>query len=379
MKRLSLCLLMALILCWGCGDPPNSVMEMVLPDKDMPAEEPPAVTMAEVKTTPAQEGTAAAEEQPPVTMETEEETEPPPPVEPELPELPELPDLGLVGEMEAILASKGQVHSPIPDDIYELLWGNWTKAGNAEPRRFYTRYIDAEGIAIVGSKNVDDRTFQLARHIVLIMTSKMPGLREALAVTTPGVNNATEHFRLVLYTPDVETPDDMPEIQGGGEFLGGTFGYPLAITPLEAGVGYTTSLSKTLMHEMAHAIDYALTFHPHVLPDFRERLDAAWDQQQEHFRLREEEGLPVNNNFGEPYPVCHAQNTYNNVSVLEWWAVYVSNDWFDEFFEPSNLRRNPNYEHLDFERKLCGDIVNLADEVFPRYSVNQMVIDRYRD
>lgn len=375
--RLLMCVILSLLVCWGCGDPPNSVVEMVLPDKDMPAaeqpavtEDEPAVTMADVKTTPV----VIETEEPPVDAPpgTLEEEQPPPVVT-------EMPDLSLVAKMEAILASEGEVLSPIPDDIYELLWGNWKKAGSAEPRRFYTRYIDAEGIAIVGSDNVEKRTFQLARHIVLIMTSKLPGLREALAVTTPGVNNATEHFRLVLYTPDVENPGDMPEIQGGGEFLGGTFGYPLAITPLEAGVGYTNLLSKTLMHEMAHAIDHALTFYPHVLPDFRERLDIAWNRQQQHFRLREEEGLPVNSDFGEPYPVCHAQNTYNNVSVLEWWAVYVSNDWFDEMFEPGSLQRNPNFEHLEFERKLCGDIVNLADEIFPRYSVNQMVIDRYRD
>ena len=311
---------------WQCSDSPTSVIELVLPDSNDTA----------VNTT------------------------------------------GL-SEMEVILASEGEVHSPIPDDIYELLWGNWTKAGLLAPRRFYTRYIDAEGIAIVGSDNVDDRTFQLARHIVLIMTSKLPGLREALAVTTPDPHNATNRFRLVLWDPDTETPADLPEIQQGGETLYPHFAYPTAATYLKAGTVYTPLESRILVHEMAHAIDYALTVHPHLLSNFRERLDATWDRQQEHFRLREEKGLPVNSELGEPYPVCHAQNTYNNVSVLEWWAVYVSNDWFDEFFEPSNLRRNPNYEHLEFERKLCGDIVNLADEVFPRYSVNQMVIDRYRD
>ena len=386
-RTLTLFLTLLLLCCWGCGDPPNSVMEMVLPDKDMPAAEEPAVTMADVKTTPADEGTAAEEQppadEPPVTMETEAETEPPPPIEPEMPELPELPelelpDLGLIGKMEAILASKGEVHSPIPDEIYELLWGNWTKAGNAEPRRFYTRYIDAEGIAIVGSKNVDDRTLQLARHIVLIMTSKLPGLREALAVTTPDPHNATDRFRLVLYNPDVEDPSAMPEIQQGGEVLGGFFGFPMAVTPLEAGKRYTSALSQTLMHEMAHAIEYALTFHPHVFPGFRVRLDSAWERQQEHFRLREEDERPFTE-LDKLYPICHAKDSYSNVSVLEWWATYIGHNWFDEFFEPLKLQNNPNYEHLELEKFLCGEIVNLADEIFPRYSVNTVVIDRYED
>ena len=188
MKRLSLCLLVSLVLCWGCADPPNSVMEMVLPDKDMPAaEEPPAVTMADVKTTPAEEGTAADEqppETPPVTMEMEEEEEPPPP--PVEPVAPELPDLGLALEMGAIMASEGQVLSPIPDAVYEQLWGNWTKAGSLAPRKFYKKFIDADGIAIVGSQNVDDAFFQMARHIVLVTTSKVPGVREALSIDQPG-------------------------------------------------------------------------------------------------------------------------------------------------------------------------------------------------
>lgn len=284
-----------------------------------------------------------------------------------------------LSEMEAILASESEVHSPIPDDIYELLWGNWTKAGSTKPRRFYTRYIDAEGIAIVGSDNVDDRTFQLARHIVLIITSKMPGLREALAVTTPDPHNATDRFRLVLMDPDTETPADLPEIQQGGERLYSHFAYPEAVTYLKVGTVYTPAESSILVHEMAHAIDYALTVHPHLLSNFRERLDAAWDRQQEHFRLREEKGLPVNSELGEPYPVCHAQNTYNNVSVVEWWATFIGNDWFDEFFDPGTLRRNPNAEHLEWVKVQCGDIVNLADEVFPRYSIVQMVYDSYQN
>ena len=367
MKRLALFFILSLLV-WGCGDPPNSVMEMVLPDKDMPAAEeppPPVTTLADAKTPPAQVMPVTETEEPPVTVAEEEE--PPPPAEP-----------SLVMKMEAILATEGEVLSPIPDDVYELLWGNWTKAGSLEPRRFYTRYIDADGIAIVGSDNVEERTFQLARHIVLIMTSKLPGLREALAVTTPDPNNATERFRLVLYEPFTEKAGDIPEIQGESEPLGGTFGYPFAVAPMRP-MRYGPN-GITVMHEMAHAIDYALTVHPHVLPNFRERLDSAWDRQQEHFRRREEEGLPLNSDFGEPYPVCHAKDSYNNVSVLEWWAVFVSHDWFDELFEPIRIRIDPDTEgRLDRWRSRCGDIINLADEIFPRYSITQMMIDRYRE
>ena len=143
MKRLLyLCVILSLCLCWGCGDPPNSVMEMVLPDKDMPAAE-----------------------------------EPPAPIE----EIPPSADAMGLFEMEAILSTTGEVLSPIPDDVYEDLWGHWTKAGLSEPRRYYTRFIDADGIAIVGGDTIPNGSFQEARHIVLVMTAKIPELRKALS------------------------------------------------------------------------------------------------------------------------------------------------------------------------------------------------------
>ena len=340
MKRLSLCLLMALMLCWGCGDPPNSVMEIVLPDKDMPPAEEPAVTMADVKTTPA-EAVTAAEEQPPVTMETEEEEEPPPIVT-------ELPDLGLVGEMEAILASEGEVHSPIPNAVYEQLWGNWTKAGSAAPRKFYTKFIDADGIAIVGSDNVEDRMLQAARHIVLIMTSKLPGLREALA--------PTNRFRLVIFNGIEGTTADLPDLAGNPQYAG-LCGPPFCaagMRPPEHRPG-----GRIVVHEMAHAIHSAFIDYPHLFPRFNERLISAYERQLED--------------------VPNAKDYVDYTDPNEYWAHFVASRWFDGMFEPLTLERNPNYEHLEIFRERWDDVVNMADEVFPRFSITQMMIDRYWD
>lgn len=374
MKTLSLCLLIALALCWGCGDPPNSVMEMVLPDKDMPAEEPPAVTMADVKTTPADEGTAA-EEQPPVTMETEEETGLPPPVE------PELPDLGLAMEMDAIMASEGQVLSPIPDDIYEQLWGNWTKAGSLAPRKFYKKFIDADGIAIVGSENVDNMFFQMARHIVLVMTSKVPGVREALSADQiGGIGGDDAPFRLVLTNRDARDVINMPENLDLGlksddwlAIILGTFDGSLARADVYFwGNNENLSGHKTIMHEMAHAIESAI-YARNLVPNFYERLGTAWEREEEKIRIRTEID-------GEPYPrstkdlpewdrpnYCMANgNSHDDAS--EFWAQYVSLDWFDLTFRPN--RRDPNYNPLEWDREHCPNLVGITEEVFPKFSLH---------
>jgi hypothetical protein len=45
---------------------------------------------------------------------------------------------------------------------------------------YYNRYIDADGIAIIGHEYTHDAFFVVAKYIVLLMTSKRPELRDAL-------------------------------------------------------------------------------------------------------------------------------------------------------------------------------------------------------
>ena len=359
-------------------------MEMVLPDKDMPAEEP-AVTMADVKTTPADEGTAAAEQppadEPPVTMEEEEQ--PPPPVKPVE---PELPDLGLAMEMDAIMASEGQVHSPIPDAIYEQLWGNWTEAGSLAPRKFYKKFIDADGIAIVGSENVDNMFFQMARHIVLVMTSKVPGVREALSIDQPGgVSGNDVPFRLVLANPVendvVNMPENLNADLGNTKFFVGTFrGYLARANIYFAGENNERFFGhQNVIHEMAHAVEYAIAVR-NLVPNFGQRLDTAWEREKEKIRIRTEID-------GEPYPgstkdlpkwdrpsYCLANGgSHDNAS--EFLAWYAERIWFDTtFFDPTH--RDPNYNPLETFREGCPIIIKVLEEIFPKFSLHFAVETR---
>ena len=377
------CVILLLLCCWGCGDPPNSVMEMVLPDKDMPAEEP-AVTMADVKTTPAEEGTAAAEQPPAETEAAAEAEPPPPPVEPELPEMPEPPDLSLAMEMDAIMASEGEVLSPIPDRVYEQLWGNWTEAGSLAPRKFYKKFIDADGIAIVGSENVDNAFFQMARHIVLVMTSKVPSVREALSIDQPGgVSGEDVPFRLVLTNSEAQDVVNMPENLNGNlgdsKFWVGSFrGYLARVNVAILGDDGNFWGHQIIIHEMVHAIEYAIAVR-NLVPNFVQRQNTAFATEMEKVRIRTEidgvtypgttKDLPE---WDRPDYCMPVGNAHDNVS--EFFAIYAEHFWFDGMFNPT--RRDPNYSQFEVEREECPIVIGVLEEIFPKFSIEFAVETR---
>ena len=341
MKRLSLCALLFLVLCWGCGDTPPSVMEMVLPDKDMP------------------------------------------------------PNADAMGpfEIEAIFATEGEVHSPIPDDVYEDLWGHWTLAGLSTPRSYYTKFIDADGIAIVGGDTIPDGAFQEARHIVLVMTAKLPALRKALSrKTRTSIHGLEEPFRIVIreglyerypgeVDPDPEASlrrvlEAIPEYSKGGTISGtGQFyAYPLCVVSGGTWPEGSRNAGKpalgNLVHEFAHAVHGALVDHAYLFPEikFAERLDNTWERQMEHHRKREEEGL-VGRSLAEKYPVCVPKEAYANVNPWEYWAVFVAKEWFDDLHKPEFLAKYPPPEYGN-RRENCGEIVDMASDVFPAFPLH---------
>ena len=363
MKRLLyLCVILSLCLCWGCGDPPNSVMELVLPDNNDTVEPP-------------------GENAIPVTEEVAEA-------------IPPNAEAVPLFEIEAILATTSEVLSPIPDDIYEDLWGHWTLAGLSEPRRYYTKFIDADGIAIVGGDTIPNGSFQEARHIVLVMTAKIPELRKALSrKTKTSIRGNDIPFRIVIREalygipgkpdPDPEASlrrvlEAIPEYSKGGTIsgTGAFYAYPLCVVAGGTWPEGTRDAGKptsgALIHEFAHAIHGAFIDQPHLLPDiqFTERLGNTWDTQMEHFRKREEEGLPVENSLGAPYPVCRPKSAYAYVDPWEFWAVFVDNRWFDGMHRPERLAINPPPEY-GILRNLCGGIVELASDVFPAFPLHK--------
>ena len=111
-----------------------------------------------------------------------------------------------------------------------------------EQPKFYNRYIDADGVSIIGNEKTLDEYFVMARDIFLIMTSKNPRLREPLR----------DHFYIIItggfeeywltHRGHPESPQLMPEQR----FISKRNGYLFARnTCVTGGLGYDYGLPRT--------------------------------------------------------------------------------------------------------------------------------------
>ena len=357
-RTLTLFFILLLLCCWGCGDTPTSVMELVLPDSNDAAE-------------PLGSG-----------------------------DLRLLPGDTPVGET----AAHAEVTS-IPPHLQELWWGSWDDTLEtfqedfataelaaedsadedvrtrmvasvfngvclrAEQADYYTKYIDVDGIAVIGTELVRDAYFLKARDEILIMTDAYPGIRKAIAGETD--------FRMILVYDAVENPYHIPETRymGHNFNLGTAWCTPdyCVTTANEVigsdGIRYADLGYGTFNHEFAHAINTAFLRDPGLFPNFVERLVAAYD-----------EGLQTPE--FQSYP-----DDYWWVSASEFWAE-ASRMWLDDMgnfgAEPVPVFNVPELDALvptpteEWERKLASwresfpKLAALLEDVYPIRPLGQM-------
>ena len=194
---------------------------------------------------------------------------------------------------------------------------------------FFHKYIDADGISIIGNEMTHDKYFVMARDIFLMMTSKVPRLREPLRdhFYLCIVGGLEEDYRLVT------RENDHWEVTKGDSFmtqafpswrwhivnvLGGRFSErnfcAKGSIPYVAGTssglrkirGWCVSgifveyPFKTYVHEIGHALE---TIQYEIDPTFKERQLLAHKNSNE------------NDLWGTP------------TSVIEWWAA-ITSYWF---------------------------------------------------
>ena len=153
-----------------------------------------------------------------------------------------------------------------------------------QQRLYYTKYIDAEGIAILGNSDVTDAEFHIARDTVLRMTVKHPELRQLLSATSGYRVILVPLDELVLDVPefncDGEPRDPSRDISRGGYFFSvNRIGYDR----LAASVGMKADHYDTLVHEFAHSIHHRLRTSDSRLkhlgdPTFEDRLKKAYEK-----------------------------------------------------------------------------------------------------
>ena len=288
------------------------------------------------------------------------------------------------------------VVSPVPTEIEDALWGSWDKdldslehilslpeisptdeigggvSSSFTPfcevvhrRLFYDKYIDAGGIAILApsertsSAGVDDEYLFATREIILTMTSKRPELREVMS--------PARGFRYVLvgvsFAREVNMPRELRYSGGAPGFhltglaFGGVSWHPFESVPV--------LYSDIVVHEMAHAIDYAFDEHPHLFPDWGTRLRTAYTQAFQ-------KALQGKGFFNDPSQYALKNEKEYWARGAETWFTSLTGDNSTPFIYQhgdnlaNELKRTRRYE-LQRAKMLAQDplLYALLNEVFP--------------
>ena len=254
-------------------------------------------------------------------------------------------------------------------------------------RAYYTKYINVDGIVVMGHEQVDDAHFYNVREVILTMTSKRPELRERLtpdyayAIADSTITRTIRHptrFRLVIWQGDPGFPT-IPEKFPNGTLRAGGCGmfcnalvqsYPATWHAAEnIWAGYSV-----VVHEFAHAIHYAINdFHlaGNPIPDGLNKLDPTFQA-----RLETAYAVAKANAVDELHPPLDRYSTsdYAMTNVREYWAVGVA-----YYFEhvalvyPKGDRDEGKRLYLDIFLKKDPLLYALLDEWFPLLSVEVTV------
>ena len=222
---------------------------------------------------------------------------------------------------------------------------------------FYTKYINAGGIAVVANADVTDKQLIEARRVVLTMTSKHPVLRERLL---------SRHGRsyLILHSLYSGLPEYLGAVSRnswGGCNAGVYWKLESVWGFCNAYVNPSPYELRSFTHEFAHALKPEIGL---LQPDLTDR---SWLEEGVFMPL--DEALKLNPGFGDrlehAYNIAYARGTwkgeYANVNYEEYWAEGAAM-WF---YDIGPGRAFETYEAF-FERDPL--LAALLDEWFPRVS-----------
>lgn len=268
-------------------------------------------------------------------------------------------DEGVSTLQDISVPSAPVVITGVPPEIQEMLWGDWDTLLDdvlkqaefdrqqdvddpvgtrvhlrklclfLEQRDYYTKYIDAGGIAIMGDNLVADRFFYAAQEMIFTITAKRPELREALSPKT--------RFRMVLVDPG-PGPAAIPEVNNdyydktAGIAFCGRGSVPDAdnffcVTPVWVHPVKTDEIwgMTVLVHEFAHAMH--LRAINKLDPTFQGRLEAAYAVAKANAVDNLEDALRLNK---------YGKRTPEMLDVREYWAYGVQ-AWFFDVTRPDPL------------------------------------------
>jgi hypothetical protein len=236
-----------------------------------------------------------------------------------------------------VVASLASVHADEPVPVVAAVTAPPKELG-LDP--FYTKYVSAHGLPIVGSAKVSDPALREAAYLVDQMLSHRPEIRDALIKNKIRVAVMAYSER----TTDIPehrtmTPKDYWDIRARG--LGASRRTPVVSCAEENLLNYRGdpySTENILIHEFGHGIHgVGLAT---VDPTFNTRLRKAYKDAMA-------KGL--------------WKGTYAASNVGEYWAEAVQS-WFD-----TNRQNDSQHNHVDTRPELKSydpELAKLAEEVF---------------
>ncbi len=205
---------------------------------------------------------------------------------------------------------------------------------------FYKKYINADGIVVVGSENVADAALLETRRTILRLTSKRPDVHKAIVA-----NNA--RISIMAFS---ETASDLPEFDLGGDGewgLGQMPGDPASLVS-EKGIRYegnTEYIANFLLHEFVHVV-HNLGM-PTTDPEIVEVIYAAYLKAVEEGRFMRSpndppEDITAFDEFRDDEYFTHSVNAYYdlNESLPGPWVDIEIGDWGQRSGTREDLKKN---------------------------------------
>ncbi len=140
---------------------------------------------------------------------------------------------------------------------------------NADP--YYQKYLDAGGIPILAPESVSDEELRRTQATLFGMVADRPDLLDVLV---------SQNIRILLYDRERGGPSQLPEFSDdadskfSGVFAETSYGGAVAAPAMT-----TYHCNETLIHEIAHALDYAIRIHEWETnrePEFKQARNQAY-------------------------------------------------------------------------------------------------------
>ncbi len=140
---------------------------------------------------------------------------------------------------------------------------------NAAP--YYQKYLDASGIPILAPESVPDDELRRAQATLFSMVADRPHLLDVLA---------SQNTRILLYDRDKGGLSQLPEFADYSDSkFAGVWGETSYGGAVAAPAMTTYHCNETLIHEIAHALDYAIRVHEWETnrePEFKQARNQAY-------------------------------------------------------------------------------------------------------